>query len=437
MNILLAVLLNAALLAVLLPWLRRQWRWAGTGRWQLVFGAGLGVRVGLGLVRCWHLQGDARFMSFVGHMVARRILRHPDRTWDILTRAVTVFPKDKAPYDFVFQNTSNTWILMKTLGVLNMASLQSDWINAVYLSLFVFVGSWQLVRVFAEAFPATPAGAAAVGFLFWPTTCFWATGISKEAVLLGSGAWLTAKVVAYCYGPSTALAQPWSAHLRWWLGAFVLALIHFGMRYFFAVPLIGALAGVALGRWLELYTPVRGRWGQAVALAVVLGTGAWLAPQLSVAFSLNKFTNQVITVYTFELAHAVGRPHFEYADLRPTIESFAAYAPLAAVNVITRPWLGESWRPLYVAAGLENAALLALLAVAGWAAWRKKGGHLPFGLGLGLVVFCLILAILMGLTTPNLGSLNRYRCELLSFLLLLLLQNDYAARGLRWLKRNE
>jgi hypothetical protein len=35
--------------------------------------------------------------------------------------------------------------------------------------------------------------------------------------------------------------------------------------------------------------------------------------------------------------------------------------------------------------------------------------------------------MLIGLTTPNFGSLNRYRSELLPFLLLLLLQNDYAA----------
>jgi hypothetical protein len=44
-----------------------------------------------------------------------------------------------------------------------------------------------------------------------------------------------------------------------------------------------------------------------------------------------------------------------------------------------------------------------------------------------------ILAILMGLTTPNLGSLNRYRNDLLPFFLLLVLQNDYAAKVISWL----
>ena len=36
----------------------------------------------------------------------------------------------------------------------------------------------------------------------------------------------------------------------------------------------------------------------------------------------------------------------------------------------------------------------------------------------------------MGITTPNLGSLHRYRSAMLPYLLLLLLQNDYAAAAI-------
>ena len=44
------------------------------------------------------------------------------------------------------------------------------------------------------------------------------------------------------------------------------------------------------------------------------------------------------------------------------------------------------------------------------------------------------LAALIGLSTPNLGTLHRYRAALLPWLLLLLLQNDYARAGLRRLR---
>jgi hypothetical protein len=426
MKIVLAIALNGALLAWLLPWLRRQWQWAESSAWKAVLGVGLGLRLAMGGARHWHPQDDARFMGFVSRIVSDKMKAAPTATWDILTRSVTVLPKGDAAYDFVFQNTSNTWILIKILALLNFASLETDGINALYLSIFAFVGCWQLVRALVRCFPQAPAGAGAVAFLLWPTICFWASGLSKEAVLLGSGAWLTARIVAYCYGPGGSVVTRITGP-GWWSGTAGLVLLHFGMRYFFAVPLLLVLSGIALGYGLAAFPPLRHRWVQAAALSAVLGLGGWLLPQAGVAFSFNKFTNQVITVYNHELAAVAGRPHFEYPDLRPTLESIISYAPQAALNVITRPWPGESWRPLYMAASLENAALLTLLFLAGWATLKKKAGHLPFGLGLGLAVFCIMLAVLMGLTTPNLGSLNRYRSGLLPFLLLLLLQNDYAA----------
>ena len=46
-----------------------------------------------------------------------------------------------------------------------------------------------------------------------------------------------------------------------------------------------------------------------------------------------------------------------------------------------------------------------------------------------------MLAALLGLSTPNLGTLSRYRVALLPYLLLLLLQNVYVARWLnRWFR---
>ena len=96
-----------------------------------------------------------------------------------------------------------------------------------------------------------------------------------------------------------------------------------------------------------------------------------------------------------------------------------------------RPYLGEARELRLAAAGTENLFLLVLLVVAIVGALRGRAGHLPFVLGLGLVIFCVVLAALMGLTTPNLGSLHRYRSDLMPYLVLLLLQNDYAAAALR------
>ena len=427
MRIGLAILLNAALLAVLLPWLRQQWRWAATGPWRAVLALGLGLRLLVGMLQNWDLQLDAKLMSVLSYPITEQIWTSPTQAWQTITQAVTVIPFPK--FDAVYQSTSNTWFFIKVLAFLNLASLEVGWLNGLYLSLFSFVGCWQLCRTLCRVLPATPAGAGAAALLLWPSVWFWAAGISKEAMLVGSGAWFTALVLGRLYGnrsPSGAWRQ-----VGWWLSLGVLAFLHFRMRYFFAAPLLAVLAGVALVRGLQQWGLARSNWVQALVLFGLLGGGLWVAPQVSVAFRVNKLTNQVIRVYSSDLANLAGRPHFEYPDLRPTLESVLRHVPLAIANTLSRPWLGESSDLRYVAVGLENLLLLLLLVVALVAMVRGRSGHLPFVLGLGMVVFCLVLAAFIGLTTPNFGSLHRYRSDLLPYLGLLLLQNDYAAAALR------
>jgi hypothetical protein len=128
---------------------------------------------------------------------------------------------------------------------------------------------------------------------------------------------------------------------------------------------------------------------------------------------------------------SAGRPHVEYSGLHPTVSSMASYFPLAAAQTLVRPWLGESAALRYVGVGLENLLLLGLLAMAATAVVRGRPGRLPPALVLALLLYCVVLAGLIGLSTPNLGTLLRYRTVLLPWLLWLLLQNDYARRLLR------
>ncbi|MBJ6109490.1 hypothetical protein JAO73_10725 [Hymenobacter sp. BT523] len=421
MKLAIALVLNAALLAVLLPWLRRQWErapaWArGLLAW------GLAGRLLVGAWRGWHLADDALFISEQAASVTR--LLRAGQVWQALFTDEVGWRQQVITY----YGMSNTLFMAKILGWLNLASLDSGWLNGIYLSLFSFVGCWTLASTCGRLFPRTPPAAAVVAFVAWPTVVFWAAGVAKEPLLLGSGTWLLALYLQLFYGPGSASGRGWAATVA---GLLVLAYVHFFMRYFFAAPLLGALVGLAVVHLLQRLGGARSRVAQVLVLVAVLAGGAWAATEVSVAFRLNKFTNQTMRIYAHSLEMSAAKAHIEYPDLRPTAESFLRHAPQAALNAFTRPWVGESWQPLYVAAALENLALLGLFATAAYAAWRKRWGHLPFGLVAALAIFCLVLAVLLGLSTPNLGSLNRYRSAVLPYLVYLLLQNDVAALGLR------
>jgi hypothetical protein len=152
--------------------------------------------------------------------------------------------------------------------------------------------------------------------------------------------------------------------------------------------------------------------------------------EVTFVFRTNRITLQLLRNYNQLSRESEGKPRIVFAEFRPTTESALRNAPQAAWEALSRPWFWEGGA-LYKVAGLENLALLVVLAVAVVATLRGRAGQLPFALVLALLFYCIALAVLLGLSTPNLGTLNRYRAALLPFVLWLALQNDYAARVLR------
>ncbi|TGE24631.1 hypothetical protein E5K00_05295 [Hymenobacter aquaticus] len=410
-------MLNGLLLGGLVLWGRRQYQVPGLGRWLLPL---LALKLVAGAAACYLLSEDGAYYQRWGLALTEQLWERPGK-W-LQTLAGDYFWHGGA--SLTFHGYSNSFFLIKLLSGLNLASRGSLLLNGLYLSVFCFVGSWELTAAVARALPATPRGAPLVAFLLWPTVVYWTAGLTKECLLLGSGAWLLALVVRWLYGAEA----PRPATLA---GAVALAVLQFKMRFFFAALLFAALAGLAVIRLTQHLGGARRRWVQAALFAATLSVGGWGASEISPVFRLNKFTNQLIRINSDLLAGAQARPHIEYEHLAPTVESMLRNAPQAIGSALLRPMPWEDAAPLYVGAGLENLLLLAVLGALGVALWRRQPGQLPFALVLALGFYCLALAALLGLSTPNLGTLSRYRSALLPYLLLLALQHDVAARWLR------
>jgi hypothetical protein len=101
-------------------------------------------------------------------------------------------------------------------------------------------------------------------------------------------------------------------------------------------------------------------------------------------------------------------------------------APIAAFDVLVRPYIWESSSLLIIFAALENMLLLAAIAIGfrylKWDRMAKNKNLLLFCISFVLTVF-----ILIGLTSPVLGAIVRYKAAVLPFLILipLLISNSY------------
>ncbi len=434
MRVALAIFLNLLLALALGYWLRREHRLAGPSlrRWLLPT---LALRLVAGVIQ----DGpDLQRINFLGRAYTEQFWAQPSAYWALLqSHQLREGGKMRILYQW-----SNTLFISKIAGMLNFASLGTSWLNGLYLSLGCFVACWGLVRTLTQRFPATPAGAGIVAFLLWPSIVWWTSGVTKETLLLGSGAALTMLVLNHLYGSGllppaphqAARSHHWAPSAGRWLLVAGLAWLHLRMRYFFALPLLAsllALGGVAAAErrgWLRL------GWGMQLVMLLVglLAAGAAAVAIGGEPVSRDFVTSQLWLNYTHGIATSVGQPHVEYAHLQPTVASILAHAPLAAAQTITRPWLGEKAALPYLAAGLENLLLLGLLLLALFAVVQGRPGRLPAALVLALLLYCVVLAALIGLSTPNLGTLHRYRAVMLPWLLWLLLQNDYARKLLKW-----
>lgn len=304
---------------------------------------------------------------------------------------------------------SNSFFFVRLLSLLNWLTGSSYWLNGLWLSLGSFAGCWLLARELARLVPGARWGAL-VGCLLWPSVVFWGAGVGKDALLLGSLGLLLAAALRLIYPPNT------SSQRLWWLLLLSSAGLFWKVKFFLA-----AVAFVMLGA-LAFTEKLRDRWPQVRAWQLFLGLAIGLAPLsrlLHRAFRPEYLLYQLPHNQEVLRAKSVGQPQL-LLPVEPTLTSLLLNSPAAALGVFTRPWPWEGTGLLWRAVGLENAALL-VLAVVALAGWWGRGRPLGIPVLAGaLLAFVLVVAVMLGLSTPNLGTLYRYRIVVLPITLWLL-----------------
>jgi hypothetical protein len=314
-----------------------------------------------------------------------------------------------------FADFSNSFYFVKLLSVINFVTSGAYYLNALYLSLFSFWGAARFAALLVQVFPQWRSSAV-VAFLFFPSVAFWSAGLSKDALMYGSMCWVFFFALSSAHGRPTSFWQ--------------ILLVPLILYIFIKIKLFYAAVMVPL---LILYIMImkapgmcylqRGQQVKSFLFAVAGGLllATLLHDFLPIDFLLEQSTNN----YFFLLKKSLHGPHIVLESMEPTIKGMAYSYPEAFLSAVYRPFLGEAWEPLYMLLGLENLLLL-LLTVLAIASLFKKANLKIEPLHVLLLLLVLLLGGIVGLTTPNFGSLSRYRIVFLPFLVYLLLQNRLA-----------
>ena len=320
-----------------------------------------------------------------------------------------------------------TLYLLKLASVFNLLTHDNYWITSAYFSFVSFMAAWYIVSQVRLTVPAAYWPAVA-GFLFFPTAVFWSSGLIKESLAM-AGIYL----LGGCY------LRVWFAlPLRMW--EFILiplaTWLVWSLKYYF----LGVLLPIAVASLVLHKLYVTGMRMRYLPTKLLIWTLLMLVPLALVSWLHPNFQPDVliaVIVENYGAFHAVSSPEdvIVYNDLHPDWISLLTNAPKAAFAGLFRPLLWEASTGLQLLVAAENTVVILLASTALW----NFGNFFrsPYRLLIVTVLlYSVVLATFLALSTPNFGTLSRYRVGFLSALVtILLFGNPFVSSLLRMAQR--
>lgn len=280
---------------------------------------------------------------------------------------------------------------------------------AVILASLAFTGAWALFRTFTRLYPEMIAQSA-VAALFIPSVIMWGSALFKDTVCMFAISWLVYHFFKMIINRQFSISGTVVILLA---GSFLILIKPYIAFVLFPTLIIRLLIG-----FIRSFKSLFNRTLLTGLLCIVIGLSFY---KLSSAFS-NSLTeifveNLTQTIASFsKLAEDDSGSAYTLGEIDGSLTSLVKNIP-AAVNVtLYRPYIWESRKPVMLLAGLESLSLLAfsIFLIA-------KGRQRLFGYIfkdpnlLAFLLFTVVFAYIVGITSYNFGTLSRFKIPCMPF----------------------
>lgn len=286
--------------------------------------------------------------------------------------------------------------MTKILAPLTIITDNNYWLTSCYISLFSFMGYWILANNLYKILGVR--WMAVIPTLFFPSIVFWSSGVMKESVAMGAMAAVVGIFIKIYLEKKVALSE---------LFVLVLGLILLlFLKYYFAAILIVSILSLFLSR---LTIPVKVNWLIEIGListifVLILIIASFTHP--------NFYPPRIlfVLVENYKAYHAAsnGNNVVVFNNLAPDITSFLVHAPKALLSGMFFPLWYADFTIFRVLAVVENWVILLVFLFSLKYLALPKNRDLRI-LVLTAVLFIIISAIFITFSTPNLGTLTRYK----------------------------
>ncbi|MGH7174030.1 MAG: hypothetical protein ACRELG_27475 [Gemmataceae bacterium] len=302
-------------------------------------------------------------------------------------------------------------------GLLHFLLFDSFLACSFFFALMALVGQIYLYRVFIAHYPDRRLRLWwQVSVLFFPTFVFWSSGLLKDTLGiygLGCAVWGTYRVMDRRIYGGLAMAL---------FGAYVLLLFR---AQVLAVLFLALLAPLLVSQRLQVGSMTWQLSGLPRFLLLACGVlGVSMMMMVQSKLDLSELP-RAAKDHQQRMAKLSGDSTLDNSEMAGSSWlHLGSSAPLALVITLYRPFLWEARGATALLGALENLVLL-LLSVRALLQFLHTGGRFGRLLQEPLFPTCLVFVILfgvgIGVSTPNLGTLSRYRIPLIPFFAALLI----------------
>lgn len=298
------------------------------------------------------------------------------------------FSKNQLPW---FYGEGRTDFFLKLVFPIAWICKFNFWLTGLYLSFLSFLATWYFVRTTSNIYPHL-RWMIYYAFLLFPSVIFWSTGIMKESIVNSLLSISFALIFKAYYENRRAF------YIISILPIFLLFLL----KFYLLPPILLGLFWVFIHTRLNIAKTIL---AFSAFLLISFFSLVWIHPWLS----LDRLP---ITIYE-NFSHVLQNSQEPISGmaLKPTYLSLFKHSLVGIVTALYRPLIWEYYEILSWPYKIENVYLIVFSIISLSHFRRIKASPLL----VGTMIFIISLSVIISLTTPNYGSLYRYKSTFLPY----------------------
>lgn len=382
--------------------------------WRPFFIPGLTVKIGgaifIGLIYQYYYGGGDTVHYFEHAQVINSAFWDSPIKWlNLVFHNADWYSGEYSEYvsRLYWYTTLNNYAVGAVAAVLGLLTLDTFLPTSVLFAAVSFTGMWAMFRTFAKQYPLIVRRIALVT-LFIPSTFVWGSGIFKDTLCMFGLGWLL-------YSTYYLILQR-SFNLK----TVLLGLIGFYLLYTIKLYILVAFVP-ALLFWLFISYSSRIRSGAVRFITGLTLSGVVIGSIVLISDRLTKELGQysvesIVATSTITREYIYGASgeqgsSYDIGTIDPSVTGMLSKAPQAINVALFRPYLWESRKPIVLANAIEAFLFLFVtLRVIFTVGFSNIGKAVSTDPNIQFcLIFTLIFAFAVGISSGNFGALSRYR----------------------------